>query len=340
MAVANDLISTETLLPGQLEKVLSIAAEGKASAWREQRDYLRGKVIGLLFLNPSLRTRASFQAGVARLGGSCVMLDAGSGLWSLEHRTGAVMNGDKTEHVSEAAGVLSRYFDVLGVRSFPELKSWDEDKTESVLCAFKQHLSIPLINMESAMWHPCQALADALTIRELFGANLKNKKFVLTWANHPKQLPMAVPNSALLIAAQLGMNVTLACPKGYELAAEVLESVSAHCASSSASFEITHSQKEGFHKADIVYAKSWTPPQFVGQATVELEKRIELKDWIVTKELMAQTNQGYFMHCLPVRRNVVVADAVLDSRQSVIFQQAENRMHAQNAWLINLLSKS
>lgn len=338
MELNKNLISTECFSASELEALLALASKGKATGWREYRRALDGKVVGLLFLNPSLRTRASLQAGVAKIGGSTVALDAGSGLWALEHRAGQVMNETKAEHVVEAAGVLSRYFDVLGVRSFPEMKSWHEDKEDPMMNAFSKHLKVPLLNLESCMWHPCQALADALTIRELFGPNLSRRKFVLSWANHPKQLPMAVPNSALLMAAQLGLNVTLACPPKYELSSTVLELASKLCLEHGTEFAITNSKKDAYTGADVIYAKSWTPPDYVGQTELELNNRKELSDWIVTKELMALTNQAYFMHCLPVRRNVVVADNVIDSKQSVIFEQAENRLHVQNAWLVNLFS--
>lgn len=332
-----NLYRTDSLSDSELKALLSLAQKGKADRWQAYKSALQGKVVGLLFLNPSLRTRASFQSGIARLGGSVVALNAGTDSWSLEYREGALMNSDKPEHVSEAARVLSRYFDILGVRSFPQMNSWEEDREDPIMQAFLKHVEVPLINLESALWHPCQALADALTITELFRGNIRNKKFVLTWANHPKQLPMAVPNSTLLIASQLGINTTLCCPPGYELSEDVLSAVSSNLSRHDAEFNIVHSQAEAFEGADVVYAKSWTPPGYVGDFEAEMEIRKAIGPWTVTNELMSKTNHAYFMHCLPIRRNVIASDEVLNSNQCVIIDQAENRMHVQNAWLLKLM---
>lgn len=337
-SLKQNLITTQSLNTSQLEQILTLASSGKANAWAEYRTALSGKCIGLLFLNPSLRTRASFQVGIAKLGGTAIVLNSGSECWALEHRINTLMDADKAEHVCEAAGVLSRYFDALGVRSFADMRSWEEDSKDSVLSAFANYVNIPLINLESSLWHPCQALADALTLRERFGDDLKNKKFVLSWAPHPKQLPMAVPNSALLVAAQLGMNVTLACPENYSLAPEILDLVTTQTMQHNAKFSICHSQEEAFAGADVIYAKSWSPAYYLGRPQAEKEQRQNLQHWTIGAEKMALTNQANFMHCLPVRRNVVVTDQVLDNKKSLIFEQAENRIHAQNAWLVTLFS--
>lgn len=331
-------ISSSDLDAQQLAQVLDLAEAGKRSGWREQRAALSGQVVGLVFFNPSLRTRASFQAGIARLGGSSVVINAsGNEAWQIEFADGVVMNADKAEHVREVAKVLSGYFDLVGVRAFAQMRSWQEDRCDRVLDSFARYLTRPLVSLESAMWHPCQALADALTLRERLGRELRGKRFVLTWANHPRALPMAVPNSAALIAAQMGMDVAIASPFAEPLDSTVLSQIRAQCELNGASFELHTSARDAADGAHVVYAKSWTPPHLVGRQAEEQELRAGLSGWMVDQELMSCTNSAIFMHCLPVRRNVVVADAVIDGAQSVIAQQAENRMHAQNALLLRML---
>lgn len=335
-ASRRDLISTPDLSAEQIADLFALARRGKADNWAGLGRSLRGRVIGLLFFNPSLRTRASFQAGIARLGGASVVINPGEA-YGIAFEDGAVMDGTEGEHVKEAAGVLSQYFDAVGVRSFPAMKSWEEDRRDRVLAGFGKHLSVPLINMESGLWHPCQALADGLTLTELFGERPRGRKLVLSWANHPKDLPTAVPNSALVMAAQLGMDVTLACPEGYELDADIMTLARDHCGRSGARFAVCHSQRQAFSSADAVYAKAYTPPRLVGRAEDARREHDAAGRWTVSPELMARTRDAVFMHCLPVRRNVVVEDAVLDSPRSVVLRQAANRVHVQNAVLLRLL---
>jgi len=334
------LISTNELSAGELSEIFNLAERGKKSNWKEFSAALAGKVCGLLFFDPSLRTRASLQSGIAKLGGGSVAMNAGADTWKLEFGEGAVMDKDTSEHVKEAAGVLSSYFDLLGVRAFPGLKSFEEDKKDTVLKSFTKYSKVPVLNLESSMWHPCQALADGFTLRERFGARLKGKRFLLIWANHPRQLPMAVPNSTLTIAAQVGCNVRLACPEGYELDSDVLHAAQNFCEQNGTKLEVTHAQRQAFNGVDVVYAKSWTPPRYVGRVDEEKEHRKTLSHWMVTEELMGKTENGVFMHCLPVRRNVVVADGVLDSSRSIVQSQAANRLHAQNGFLVRSISNS
>lgn len=338
----NGLYTTNDLTAGQINDIIELAKKGKETNWKSYNSKLKNKVICLMFFNPSLRTRASFQSGIARLGGTAVPISSGAGseAWKLEFKEGAVMDKDSAEHVKDAAKVLSQYFDAVCIRAFPEMKSWDEDKKDTVINSFKKHLEVPLINMESTLWHPCQALADAMTIAETFGGmqKLKGKKFVLSWANHPKQLPMAVPNSAALIAAQLGLDVTIACPEGYDIDNDVMKIIGQHCKANNARFDVVHSQASAFRQADVIYAKSWTPAKFVGKPELEMRERAKLH-WTVDSKLMSLTRNAIFMHCLPVRRNVKATDDVLDSERSVIIQQAGNRMHAQNALLIRMFGK-
>ncbi len=329
--------TTSDLSPQDLQDILACAALGKQHGWQSEASALCGKVVGLVFLNPSLRTRASFQAGIARLGGQSIVLSPGADMWSLELEPGMVMNGAKTEHIKDAGPVLSSYCDVLAVRCFPAMQNWREDSRDPVWHAFSEHVRKPLLSMESALWHPCQALADALTLHEVLGVGLQRKTLALTWAPHPKQLPMAVPNSTLLIAAQLGMNVRLVCPPGYELETAVLQKTQSYCELQGSRFDIFHDQGQGLGGVDVVYAKSWTPAGYVGKSDEEFRRRETLCSWELTAERYSQLGRPWFMHCLPVRRNVEVSDAVLDSDRSLILRQAENRLHAQNALLLYML---
>jgi len=292
---------------------------------------LSGKSVALVFFNPSLRTRASMQVGIYELGGNAVVLEPGGTSWTLEHREGAVMDGDKTEHVAEFVRVLERYCVAIGVRTFAALKNWDEERKDPVLSAFAKYASVPIINLESAMHHPCQSTADMMTIREKLGPG--RKRVVLTWAWHPKPLPMAVPNSFALAAAQLGHDLVIAHPRGYELDEELIQS-----ARQFGSVEITNDIDAAFDGAQVIYAKSWGGKQFYGDTDRDVAARAPHRNkWIVDEEKMARTNNAIFMHCLPVRRNVIVTDAVIDSQASVVIDEAENRLHVQKAVLAKIL---
>ena len=298
---------------------------------------LAGKSIALVFFNPSLRTRASMQIGIYELGGHAVVLEPGGTSWTLEHRDGAVMDGDKTEHIAEFVRVLGRYCSTIGVRTFAALKNWDEERTDPILTAFAKHSSVPVINLESAMHHPCQAMADMMTIREKLGN--ERKRVVLTWAWHPKPLPMAVPNSFALGAAQMGHDLVIAYPTGYELDEELMTTVTQRAAANGGGVQVTKNIDAAFDGADVIYAKSWGSKQFYGSPEKDIAERAQYRDqWIVDEQKMARTNQGLFMHCLPVRRNVIVSDAVIDSPASVVIDEAENRLHVQKAIMSEVLS--
>jgi N-acetylornithine carbamoyltransferase len=297
---------------------------------------LNGKSVALVFFNPSLRTRASMQVGIYELGGNAVVLEPGGTSWTLEHREGAVMDGDKTEHVAEFVRVLERYCVAIGVRTFAALKDWQEERTDPVLKAFAKYASVPVINLESAMHHPCQSLADMMTIREKLGAG--RKRVVLTWAWHPKALPMAVPNSFALAAAQMGHELIIAHPQGYELDEELIDITRVRATANGGSVEITNDIDAAFAGAEVIYAKSWGAKQFYGDTDRDLAERAQFRDkWIVDENKMSRTNKAIFMHCLPVRRNVIVTDGVIDSQASVVIDQAENRLHAQKAVMAELL---
>ena len=292
-----------------------------------------GKALGLFFLNPSLRTSASFQRAAARLGLELVQL-RGDGVWGLEHRDGVVMDGTTAEHLREAAPVLGRYVDLLAVRAFPGAGGFEETREDPVMQGFHRWAGVPVINMESARWHPCQALADWATLDQ--HAVPKPAKFVLSWAWHPKPLPHAVPNSTLCMAAQRGMEVVLLCPPGLELHPAVMAEAEALAQANQGSVRVSHDRGEALQGASAVYAKSWGSQQHWGDLDAETAFRAGLRDWCVTPDWLGADT--HFMHCLPIRRNVVASDAVLDGPQSIVLDQAEHRLHAQTALLEDLLS--
>lgn len=297
---------------------------------------LAGKSVALVFFNPSLRTRASMQVGIYELGGNPVALEPGGTSWTLEHREGVVMDGDKTEHLKEFVRVLDRYVSAIGVRTFAELKDWESERIDPILNSFAKYANVPIINLESAMHHPCQAMADMMTIGEKLGR--QKKKVLLTWAWHPKPLPMAVPNSFALAAAQFGHDLRIAHPKGYDLDDELLRQVERHASENGGTVEFTQDVNDAFDGVEVVYAKSWGGKQFYGATEKDVEYRAQFRsDWIVDEAKMSKTNNGIFMHCLPVRRNVIVTDAVIDSPNSVVVEEAENRLHIQKAILTELI---
>jgi N-succinyl-L-ornithine transcarbamylase len=275
------------------------------------------KTLVLLFFNPSLRTRLSTEKAAQNLGMNLITMNADAG-WKIEFEDGTVMDGDKAEHVREAAGVISQYADVIGIRSFPTLKDRDWDYAEVVLNQFKKYASVPIISLESATLHPLQSLADAVTIE---GYKPKARpKVVLTWAPHVRALPQAVPNSFVEWMKTRDVELVVTHPPGAALAPQFVDNV-----------RVEYDQQLAFEGADFIYAKNWSSYTDYGQIISPKE------NWMVTPEKMALTNNARFMHCLPVRRNVVVADAVLDSPRCLIFEQAKNREFAAQAVLEELI---
>jgi N-acetylornithine carbamoyltransferase len=329
-----NLLSTADFTTDELRSLLDLAVKMKAGDYRERP--LNGKSVGLVFFNPSLRTRASMEIAVYELGGNAVTLDVGKGTWSLEHREGVVMDSDKTEHIKEAARVLSRYCVAIGVRAFPEMKDFASEMTDPVVRGFAEHSDVPVLNLESSRHHPFQGLADAMTMREKLGS-FSGQRVVLSWAFHPKPLPMAVPDSFALIAAQCGLDLTIACPPEYDLAEEIMAEVESGAKSSGGSVRIARDQREACRGARIIYPKSWGSKQYYGRADEDIQLRQQYKHWRIDEDIMASTDKGWFMHCLPVRRNVVVTDGVLDGPQNAAIDEAENRLHVQKAVLASIL---
>ncbi len=333
--MTNNFLTTSDFSRAELEEIIKLAFQFKKGEIADKP--LAGKSVALVFFNPSLRTRASMQVGIYELGGNAVILEPGNSTWTLEHRENVVMDSDKTEHLKEFVKVLERYVSAIGVRSFAELKDWQLERLEPVLSAFEKYGDVPIINLESAMHHPCQAMADMLTIREKFGK--VKKKILLTWAWHPKPLPMAVPNSFALAAAQFGHDVRIAHPKGYELDAELMTEIETQAKENGGSVEIVNKIDEAFDDAEVVYAKSWGSFRHYGDANRDIgEREIYRDEWIVDEAKMRRTNDAIFMHCLPVRRNVIVTDAVIDSANSVVIDEAENRLHVQKAIMTKLIN--
>ncbi len=318
-----------------VERLVARAHELRAGASARR---FAGRSLGLLFFDPSLRTQASMQRAAHKLGLDLVQLQGGSGgMWGLETEDGAVMNGANAEHIREAAAVLGRFVDLLAVRAFPKGHSFESDRKDPLLAGFQRFAGVGVVNLESARWHPCQALADWTTL-EQFDVPRRGK-FVLTWAYHPRPLPHAVPNSTLCMAAQRGMEVVVVHPPGFELHEEVQAHARDLARSSGGSVSFSADRAQAFRGAHVVYAKSWGSMAAWGQPDRDLALRAPFQDWQVTNAWMARTAQAKFMHCLPVRRNVVVADEVLDGPASIVIDEAENRLHAQTALLEELFAR-
>jgi N-acetylornithine carbamoyltransferase len=329
-------LSTERFSKDELNELIGSALHFKSRSDHTQP--LKGRSIALVFFNPSLRTRASMQVGIYELGGNAVVLEPGGSSWTLEHREGAVMDADKTEHVAEFVRVLGRYCVAIGVRTFAALQNWETERTDPILGAFAKYSTVPIINLESAMHHPCQALADTMTIREKLGEG--RKKVLLIWAWHPKPLPMAVPNSFALATVQMGHDLVIAHPTGYELDDDLMGQIRQHAINAGGSVTVTNNIDEGFEGVEVVYAKSWGSKAFYGASDKEIAARAQYRDrWIVNEANMGRTRDAMFMHCLPVRRNVIVTDGVIDSTASVVIDEAENRLHVQKAIMANLLGQ-
>lgn len=292
--------------------------------------------IGMLFMNPSLRTRASMEVAAGRLACRATAF-SGQDAWSLEFDTGVVMDGAPAEHVRDAASVLSGYFDLIGVRSFATLSGSNDELSDTPVSRFAAHATVPVLNLESSAFHPCQALADAATLLHQFAGDASGKRFVLSWAYHPRALPLAVPQSTILMAARLGTHVTLACPPEFELSERIMAEAGLLARQHGGSVRIEHKLDAAVSGAHVIYAKSWTPRTLASSDDEGASIRQRHRDWRITTPIMRKTDGGVFMHCLPVRRNVVVDDDVLDSPASLIARQARMRTDANVAMISAML---
>ncbi len=299
---------------------------------------LEGKILALLFLSPSLRTLASFQAAMARLGGGAFVISPDMSIHGLETRPGIVMDGVAAEHIREAVPVIASYADAIGIRAFAERRNLEEDLEDREYQELRQICQVPLINMESAINHPCQALADWKTMDDL-GVPRAGGRFVLSWAYHPRPLPLAVPAASAHMAAMRGMDVTVLRPAGFELPDRIMRQAKQAADASGGSVRETDDRAEALRGAHVIYAKSWASTRHYGQRLEDEKLRTELTDWCVDEPWFdTAAPDCRFMHCLPVRRGVVVADRILDGPRSVVVQQAQNRMFAQMAVLHSMLA--
>jgi N-acetylornithine carbamoyltransferase len=329
MTAPRHLISLNDLPQSEIESLLVRARELKRG---DTQPTLQGKSLGLIFFNPSLRTRTSCQVAMFQLGGQTVLLSSTADFWDLETQEGAMMDGEKPEHVKDAARVLARYVDGLAIRTVREPgPRYREDRRDEAIHLWARHSTVPVFNLESMLWHPLQALADLLAMRESLGS-LQGKKLALTWTANPQPQQASVANSLLLAAARFGMEISITHPAGYELDEQLVAE-----AKSATKVRECFSMAEGVEGADVVYARSWGSLKHYGQPTVEAAQRGKLRDWIVNRDVMARTRDGRFMNAMPVRRNVVVTDDVIDGQLSLVYEQAENRLHTQKAVLERFL---
>ena len=318
------------------EEALELLALAERLVQQPEPTALAGKILGLLFFNPSLRTLASMQAAMARLGGNSFVISAGQGTWQLETRRGAVMNGAPAEHVREGVPVLAHYCDALGIRAFASGQDLETDVAETSFNDMVGLVSKPVINMESAVNHPCQALADWKTMDDLTVP--RRAKFVLSWVNHPRALPLAVPAATVHMAAMRGMEVVVLRPDGFALPPAIMNKAAKAAAASGGSLRETTDRDDALSGAHVVYAKEWGSTTHYGNAEADARARSALADWCVRDTWFSRAAVDCkLMHCLPVRRNVAVADEVLDGRRSVVQREAYNRMVVQAAVLHRLL---
>jgi N-acetylornithine carbamoyltransferase len=319
------------------EQVVDLLSLAQTLQDKPDNRALAGKVLGLVFLNPSLRTLASFQSGMAKLGGSSFVIVPGQGTWHLETQVGAIMNGVAAEHIREGIPALASYCDALGVRAFAEGKSLETDLRETLFGMIDELCDKPLINMESAMNHPCQALADWRTMDEL--KIPQSGKFVLSWAYHPKPLPLAVPAATLHMAAMRGMEVVVLRPEGFELPRQIMDKAKTAAAASGGSVTETTDRLAALAGASVLYAKEWGSTAHYGDSLADAKLRADLADWCVRERWFAGARpDAKLMHCLPVRRNVAVADEVLDGPRAVVKREAQNRLTVQMAVLHRMLA--
>jgi N-acetylornithine carbamoyltransferase len=319
------------------DEILELLALAQRLQEKPEPKALAGKILGLVFFNSSLRTLASFQAGMARLGGSSFVITPGQGTWQLETQVHAIMNGAAAEHIREGIPVLASYCDALGVRAFATGKSLQGDLAETLFGMIDELCDKPLINMESAMNHPCQALADWRTLDELKVP--ARAKFVLSWVYHPKALPLAVPSATVHMAAMRGMEVVVLRPEGFELPREIMEKARLAALAAGGSLTETSDRAAAMAGASVLYAKEWGTTRYYGDTDADSRLRAELGDWCVREGWFANAApDAKLMHCLPVRRNVAVADEILDGPRAVVKREAFNRLPAQMAVLHRMLA--
>jgi N-acetylornithine carbamoyltransferase len=327
------LIRLADLSAGQLDDLLDLSLRLKK---RTSRPSLTGRTVGLLFFRGSLRTRTSFEAAMTQLGGNTINLSAASDFWELESAEGTVMDGRAPEHIKDAAAVLSRYVNALAIRPKPQGSSWNVDRRDAEIRMWARYAKVPVINMESVLWHPLQALADLMTLRETLGS-VRGKKLAVVWTHSPTPASPAAVHSLVYAALSQGMHVRIAHPGGYELDGEVLAESGALAEESGGTLETGSNLAEAVRGTHVVYARSWHSLEDYGNATLAANRRARTGGWTVDEKLLALGADAKLMHAMPVRRNLEVSDEVLDGPRSLVYQQAENRLHSQKALLTMLL---
>jgi N-acetylornithine carbamoyltransferase len=336
MSFPRHFMAPQDLTLDQTRELFDLALHLKKHPYRDE---LRNKTLGMIYFNQSLRTRTSFDVAMSQLGGFATTLNVGDNSWNLEYRDDVVMDGNCPEHIREAGAVMARYVDALAVRAFPKYSdSWTENVVEPVHRGFMREAQIPFINLESPLHHPCQSLADLLTIQEKIGEP-KAQPIVISWGWHVNPLPMAVTNSALVEAAKFGMEVRLAHPPGWELAPEIMATAEALAAQAGGGVKVYHDFEEALPGARAIYFKSWGSLKNYGKPDFERGEALAHRShWQLRLEHLKRMDRGLFMHCLPIRRGVEVLAEVLDSPHSVVIDEAENRLHVQKALLLKMLA--
>ena len=327
------LISLQDLSEAQVEDLLDLSLRIKRRAPGVQ---LNGRSVGLLFFRGSLRTRTSFESAINQLGGHTINLNASSDFWELEAQEGSVMDGRAPEHIKDAALVLSRYVQALAIRPALAGQSWESDRRDAGIRAWASYARVPVINMESAMWHPLQALADLMTMRETLG-NLAGRELAITWTRSTTPASSAVTHSLLLAAVRAGMKVRIAHPPGYELDDQVQSEALRLAETRGTALEVVSNPQDAVCGAHVVYARSWQSLEDYGNPTLAASRRSRTSGWTVDEALMRLSADGRLMHAMPVRRNLEVTDEVLDGPRSLIYAQAANRLHTQKGLLTLLL---
>ncbi len=297
---------------------------------------LAGQTLGMLFFRISLRTRISLQVAVHQLGGDTINLSAMSDLWELEERKGIVMDGRASEHIQDAAAVLSHYCDALAIRPACDGKSWDRDREDAQIESWARFSNVPVINLESVLWHPLQGLADRLTLHDCLGAPA-GKRIAVIWVHSTTPASPAVVHTLLNVALRDGMNVTLAHPPGFELDESVIQDSQELAKKTGCELTMCNSMEDAVEGAHVVYARSWQSREAYGNSTLEASRRSRLQDWRVSESLMGLGDDARLMHAMPIRRNLEVTDDVLDGERSLVYTQAENRLHTEKALLDQLL---
>lgn len=329
-----DFLSLANLPGDSLARVLDLAARTKRGEY--DRAAAAGKRVALLFFNPSLRTRMSMELAAQSIGAHTVAVVPGADAWKLETRPGAVMDGDTQEHLVDAVRVMAEMSDLIAVRTFAGLKDAEDDRREPVLTAVARESRVPVVNMESALDHPLQALADLMTMQEEIGRDLTGVPVTLTWAPHPRALPMAVPAAFLRGCARMGMDVRVAAPKEFALPSWLRDEANS-LLKQGGSIRYFEDQAEAVKGARAVYAKAWAASSLYSDPDAGLAARRRNWNWTVTETTMALGDRAVFLHCLPVRRNVVVTDEVLDGPRCRAFIEAGNRLHTARALLMTVL---